>query len=275
MSHETTVINFGHGLIGATYLDGELINPRGGWNLGTLKCWHRRYNLGDELEGFDREYDGPEFYRDLLRALSLHPSDFEVLYPEGHEWAGEVDEDATDDAIRCVVNKHYLILPVYLYDHSGLSMSTGSRSCRWDSGQVGYIYVSLAAALDSQSIKHDDLPDPALWEMTFPHRDKDGHVVSRTLRDKVTRYLEAEVRDYSSYLEGDIYGYRLFDTGDTFADLPLGKVTGSDLSYEDLEDFEEIDTLWGYTPEREAIVALTESAQDTLKLRAKPAPEVL
>ncbi len=51
-----------------------------------------------------------------------------------------------------VISEKYLMLPLYLYDHSGLAMSTGkflraSPSCRMDSGQVGWIYVSKEDAL--------------------------------------------------------------------------------------------------------------------------------
>ena len=33
------------------------------------------------------------------------------------------------------------ILPLYLYDHSGLTMSTNDFGDRWDSGCVGFIYM--------------------------------------------------------------------------------------------------------------------------------------
>ena len=39
-----------------------------------------------------------------------------------------------------------VILPLYLYDHSGITMNTCGFSCPWDSGQVGWIYAS---AMDS------------------------------------------------------------------------------------------------------------------------------
>lgn len=44
------------------------------------------------------------------------------------------------------------ILPLFLYDHSGISMSTGSflgraPHARWDSGQVGFIYMDKKTAM--------------------------------------------------------------------------------------------------------------------------------
>ena len=44
-------------------------NPREEWdNVGTMRCWHRRYNLGDRPE------DGRERYPDGLLRLRRQPS---------------------------------------------------------------------------------------------------------------------------------------------------------------------------------------------------------
>lgn len=47
-------------------------------------------------------------------------------------------EDIPDDAI---------CLPLYLYDHGGITMSTSPFSCPWDSGQVGVIYCTKEKAI--------------------------------------------------------------------------------------------------------------------------------
>jgi hypothetical protein len=39
--------------------------------------------------------------------------------------------------------REMIVVPLYLYDHSGITMSTSPFSCPWDSGQVGYIWVPL------------------------------------------------------------------------------------------------------------------------------------
>ena len=88
-----------------------------------------------------------------------------------------------------------VILPLYLYDHSALAMSTGSFIGRavhaeWDSSQVGYIYA------DRDSI-----------------RQEYGAVNAETVR-KVERVLEGEVKEYDLYLQGECYGYRLFKDGE-------------------------------------------------------------
>ena len=46
-----------------------------------------------------------------------------------------------------VISQKFLMLPLYLYDHSGITMNTTGFSCPWDSGQVGWIYASKEDAL--------------------------------------------------------------------------------------------------------------------------------
>lgn len=45
---------------------------------------------------------------------------------------------------RGLTEKDVIWLPVYLYDHSGLALSTTPFSCTWDSGQLGFIYETRA-----------------------------------------------------------------------------------------------------------------------------------
>ena len=37
-------------------------------------------------------------------------------------------------------------MPCYIYDHSGITISTGSFGCRWDNGQFGYIMITKEKA---------------------------------------------------------------------------------------------------------------------------------
>jgi len=81
------------------------------------------------------------------------------------------------------------ILPLYLYDHSGLSISTSGFSCPWDSGQIGYVYVT---------------PETGRKEW------------GRKWREAARRCMRAETSDYDSYLRGNCYGFIIEDRhGDT------------------------------------------------------------
>jgi hypothetical protein len=82
--------------------------------------------------------------------------------------------------------KDTVMLPLYLYDHSGITMNTGGFSCPWDSGQVGWIYA------DSEAIKGNY-----------------GEVTPETLV-KAEKLLNAEVEEYDHYLTGQCYGFKLF-----------------------------------------------------------------
>lgn len=71
---------------------------------------------------------------------------------------------------------------LYLYDHSGLTMSTSEFNSHWDSGWVGWIYVT-----------HKDL------------RKEFGEDVD--VREKGEEVIEGEVSMYDNILRGNIWGY--------------------------------------------------------------------
>lgn len=82
-----------------------------------------------------------------------------------------------------------VMLPLYLYDHSGVTMRTRPFSCYFDSGQVGYIYVTR---------------DEILAEYG-------GKRLTKSKREKARRVLQAEVEIYDQWLVGDVWGYIVKD----------------------------------------------------------------
>jgi hypothetical protein len=76
-----------------------------------------------------------------------------------------------------------LVLPLYLYDHSGITMSTGAFGCPWDSGQVGFIYAT------PEVIQNEWGGD----------------------RKRAQEYLENQVKVYDQFLTGDVWGFRVFE----------------------------------------------------------------
>ena len=128
-------------------------SPREWDNLGTMFCSHRRYTLGDY------QFDADDF--DGWDAVKKHL---------------EEDEGAV------------VILPLSLYDHSGISMSVGEAH-GWDSGQVGFIYMTREKI-------EKEFPDDYATDIEATH-------------EKVEKYLEGEVETYNQYLQGDIYGFTI------------------------------------------------------------------
>lgn len=144
-------------------------SPRSWDNLGTMVCWHRRYDLGDKR---DYPRDTPA---EALRRLAADAVNSDAVRD---------DETVGDDHINRILEKHYLILPLYLYDHGGLTISTRSFSCPWDSGQVGFIYASIARL-----------------------REEYGNLDRADLIERGTSCLQSEVAAYDQYLRGEVYGY--------------------------------------------------------------------
>lgn len=177
--------------------DSDPRDPREWDNLGTMVCWHRRYNLGNTKES-ENYSDAEEFFYSLA---GFHIDDYE------YRWNGEEKCDeflygnkwlTSDEIVQKAMDKAQeknLILPLYLYDHSRISMSTGRSypfNCRWDSMQVGWIYVS-----------YEKLRKEYGWKRITPAR-----------REKAYKYLEGEVETYDSYLTGDVYGFVVEKDGD-------------------------------------------------------------
>lgn len=145
--------------------DPDPCSPREGCdNLGTLVCWHSRYSLGDANPG--------QMVHQYLEWLALNKVGRGEL----------LDEDViSSDRIQEILSKHFVVLPVYLYDHSGLRMQTSPFACAWDSGQVGWIHCERTKAQSWFSLD-----------------------VSQT---KIEACLTQEVASYSTYLAGGYVGY--------------------------------------------------------------------
>jgi hypothetical protein len=156
-------------------------NPRKAWdNLGTMVCWHRRYTLGD----VQPKYRPDEFWREL--AIENDPTAAERI--EYWEYSERRDAENQVDRIISAGIRGAVVLPLYLYDHSGLAISTRpwmgrAQHARWDSGQVGYIYVTRARILECFCRQR----------------------LTRALGERAKEGLQAEVEEYNDYLSGNAH----------------------------------------------------------------------
>lgn len=156
MRHDNTVETFDvDGLTVRIKPDNTPESPREWDNLGTMVCWHRRYTLGDKIDGWAGERGQYEF----------------------QQWVDKSGEVA-------------LCLPLYLYDHSGITMNTSGFSCPWDSGQVGWIYVSRAKLRQEYGKKR----------------------ISKKVLELARGVLVSEVKVYDQFLTGDVYGFVIEDS---------------------------------------------------------------
>jgi hypothetical protein len=138
------------------HMDSDPVNPRKDWEpLGKMICFHRRYTLGDNHDLRSDMFAGWDEMESYIRK----------------------ELDAA------------VILPLYLYDHSGITMSICPFGDRWDSGQVGFIYMTKEDAKKN-------------WKKK---------IVTKKLREKITECLQNEVEIYDMYLRGEVYGFNVID----------------------------------------------------------------
>lgn len=126
-------------------------NPRKwGEPLTKMVCFHNRYELGDKHNYRQDDYSS---WEELKQAIIK-------------------EENVSISGIK----------PLYLYDHSGITISTSPFSCRWDSGQVGFVYIT------QENKEQNKLSDEQTQEL-----------------------LDAEVRGYDRYLIGEVYSYKILE----------------------------------------------------------------
>lgn len=148
-------------------------------------CEHGRYNLStkdaeDPFESQDGvELDGHWLTRDQFEYAIDMLTEFEdskdIVDELTTYWRQEWEER------KVLRDDIALILPIYLYDHSGLTVSHGSFSCQWDSGQVGWHYMTKKAM------------------ESFPSK-KDAE-----------KFLEARLEEWDHVLQGNVWYFDITD----------------------------------------------------------------
>ena len=68
----------------------------------------------------------------------------------------------------------FLLKPLYMYDHSGITIATKPFSCPWDSGQIGFIMLKRSEA-------------------------------ATLTKSQKERLVNSEIEIYNQYLSGEVY----------------------------------------------------------------------
>ena len=166
-------------------------------NLGTMVCFHSRYNLGDK-----HSFNEPDDF--LMEALEAKLGDTEGAEEKFEELTSEIDISmyrnrygaycrAVHDNILNYLSSSFVIEPIFMYDHSGITINTTGFSCPWDSGQVGWIYAS-----------HDAV------------QKEFGQINPDTI-EKARELLKSEVKEYDYYLTDQCYGFKLYESNEEIA----------------------------------------------------------
>jgi hypothetical protein len=133
-------------------------NPRNWDNLGVINCFHKRYNLGEA-----HSFSEPQELIDWI--------------------------EANQDKI------YYL--PLYMYEHGNITISATPFQCRFDSGQIGFIYITKELA-ETEGIK------------------------------KPYDLLAHEIKVYDHYLKGETYGAMILDQSGEVIDSQFGYLGDTD-----------------------------------------------
>ena len=150
---------------------------------GTFVGNHSRYDIFDE-----KASDGIELALVVLtqlRSVDSHRARKDALFLSRAIY----DENVSSEALTDLLNKVAIVLPVYMYDHSGVTIATTPFPCRWDSGQVGVIFVTKAKAMR------------ALGESR----------VTKKFQARVEWYLNSEIELLDAYVTGEVFGFEIVD----------------------------------------------------------------
>lgn len=162
--------------------------------------FHKRYNLGDKHDYKHENYSGwDEMERQIIKDL---------------------------DPLE--------IRPLYMYEHSGITIADHPFSCPWDSGQIGFVLITKKSARETCMIKR----------------------ISKKTREWAKKCLDASISEYDSYLRGECYGY----------------VIRSKPEVED-EEGEELDSCWGFGGDIKYVREEATNAAKAITTKPKPEVE--
>jgi len=152
--------------------DDDPIDPRRDYdNMGVMACWHRRGSYGDDRENKFR-----------------HTPASEWLEPWG-------TRGLNSQAWLASLPKGTIVLPLFMMDHSGVTIRTSCGSFQacdpqgWDWGQLGVIVATPAAIRNNFGVKR----------------------ITKKIRERAEKVLQSEVETYDLCLTGQCWGYVITD----------------------------------------------------------------
>ena len=234
-------------------------SPREWSNLCTMACWHRNYSLGDDIGKVSEEEFWQRLLRkhvsdeDIANAaiegkldgIRIAKSEeepdcydiFETCYLAGWQSPKDAKEyleysevspraiadyiidDLTVGHCQTLLEPFIEWMPLWLYDHSGITISCSSRNPYydpWDSGCVGWIIAEkdtimretnrLVLGEDGQPIRIENKHENGSVTYSYKYEP----VTDETWRDEAVRHMKNETEIYDQYLRGDVYGYQLY-----------------------------------------------------------------
>lgn len=203
------------------YDDDCVDNPREWSDVCTMNCYHRHYCLGDnqckgnpwdDLRSIILEHIPT---KEIIKLIQEHAENVKITHNnkkwrlcqyDGHTQQFELYDEfdlsyispLCDSALEAVADKYLFsiiensstvaISNIYMYDHSGITISLGRFSCPWDSGCVGFIYVTKERILKEV-----------------------GGANEKNWRQKANERFASEANVYDSYLRGEVFCWSIHE----------------------------------------------------------------
>ena len=89
-------------------------------------------------------------------------------------------------------NEEYLSLPIYMYDHSGIALSSSPFSCPWDSGRLGLFFIKKEDAREYLGVKR----------------------LTKKRQEEILSRWKAKLGYTTAYVNGSVYGYEAIDNSE-------------------------------------------------------------
>lgn len=215
------------------YYDQDAESPRSWDNVATFVCEYRGYTLGDKQD-VDSEIE--RLFNDHVSSKAIidyfiksrhaefvdgedgddcdHYYKYQTKWYDGKLHDEYISADSTDDDEDGIAEEmaeklgngeklllieesgEVAILPISLYDHSGITIWLGSINghvdSQWDCSRVGFAYI------EKSTVENEGMLDPG---------EVFGHDWKKWAYDR----METEMHIYDQYLRGDAYGYMIED----------------------------------------------------------------
>lgn len=171
--------------------DYDYLDPCQEWDmLGTQVHWHKRMNLGHEFKATSHMSPTEWLINQVEHIRDMSDDEAEILRHNPIKAMQEFE-------------KYNLVIPVFAYEHGGITIKaskTGIGWDSWDSGQLGFIYVSYEKIKKEYKIKR----------------------LTKKALENATSCLLAEVEVYDDYLTGNVWGYQVVNDKDEILDSCYG-----------------------------------------------------
>lgn len=121
--------------------------------------------------------------------------DLNFITSGGHDFDVLLDYFTTSDLMKLLdASNEIAMKPLYLYDHSGLALSTGSFFGRalhaeWDSGIVGFVYMSREDAMRELAMPADTLRIAMVFS-----EDQQEEIILRAMQGKANTSLSDHLK---------------------------------------------------------------------------------